>query len=669
MTAARTHSRVLRLAVAASLLLATCAATAGTASAAAVTVRPDPSYQQQPFQGWGTSLVWFANATGGYPDAIRTRLADLLFGADGLNLNIARYNIGGGNAPDVPPYLRAGGAVPGWWKAPAGTTRTDTDWWRPGDPALFDRAADPRQRWWVDRIKSRVDRWEAFSNSPPWFQTVSGYVSGGFDANADQLRRDRIGDFASYLTQAVDELERAHGIRFGTLDPFNEPNTSYWRTTLGANGNPTGGRQEGAHLGPALQAEVVPAVAAALARAATDAVVSAPDETNPGTFATDWNGYPQAVRGQVGQLNVHTYGTARRTSARDIAKGAAKPLWMSEVDGSWGDGQSFTSMDPGLGIAERVIDDLRELEPVSWLLWQAIEDYDNMKPGGESPNGMNWGVVQIPFTCGPNDTLTTCPIRTNTKFHTLRNFTHHIRPGDRLVKVGTTSDVAAVRGTSDALKSVVHLNKTTEAQQVTLDLSAFATVTSGATVRPVTTDANGALVTGTAVPVRDRAATLTVPARSVTTFVVDGVSGVAQGTGLPGRDHRLTGVQSGKSLAPNGTGLVQRDTNTAAADQRWRFERRTDGFGNRTQFAITNVGTGQRLAATGSGVGLTTPTSDGPTARWVLSTTGDGTWTVVNAGTGTLLDVTGESRANGAPIGLYQPTSGDNQRWTAVAVS
>jgi hypothetical protein len=38
--------------------------------------------------------------------------------------------------------------------------------------------------------------WEAFSNSPPWFQTVSGYVSGGFDPSADQIRADRVDDFA-----------------------------------------------------------------------------------------------------------------------------------------------------------------------------------------------------------------------------------------------------------------------------------------------------------------------------------------------------------------------------------------------------------------------------------------------------------------------------------------
>ncbi|MFD5827207.1 RICIN domain-containing protein [Lentzea sp. NPDC060358] len=640
--------------------------TAGPAVAAAepVVVRPDPTYQQEPFQGWGTSLVWFANATGGYPDEIRNRLAELLFGADGLNLNIARYNIGGGNAPDVPQYLRAGAAVPGWWKAPAGTTRTDTDWWRPGDPRFFDAAADPRQRWWVDRIKADVTRWESFSNSPPWFQTVSGYVSGGFDPNTDQLREDRIGDFAAYLAQATAELERSHGIRFATVDPFNEPNTPYWRTTLGPDGNPTGGRQEGAHLGPALQAKVVPAMAEALRANGVRAAVSAPDETNPGILADDWAGYPASVRAQVGQVNVHTYGTARRTSARDIAKGAGKPLWMSEVDGHWGTGQSFTSMDPGLGIAERVIDDLRELEPRAWLLWQAVEDYDNMIPGAESPDGMNWGVVQIPFDCGPRDTLATCPARVNTKFHALRNFTHHIQPGDRLVKVNTTTDVAAVRGTG--LKSVVHLNKSEQAQSVTLDLSAFASVRPGASVRPVVTDQNGALVKGAAVRVQNRRATLPVPARSVTTFEVTGVGGVDSAAALGG-EYRLTGVQSGRSLAPSGTALVQRTTDPDAADQVWRVERRSGGWGNRARFSVVNASTGQRIAASGGGVVLTS--SDGPAARWVLSSTGDGTWTFVNAGDGSLLDVTGESREDGAPIGLYHATSGANQRWSAVSVA
>ncbi len=637
---------------------------APAAAATAVTVKPDPTYRQQPFDGWGASLAWMAEATGGYPDAIRNRLADLVFGADGLNLNIARFNVGGGNAPDVPPYLRAGGAVPGWWKAPAGTTRADKDWWTPGDPAEFDTAADPNQRWWVDRIKQRVTKWEAFSNSPPYFQTVSGYVSGGFTATDEQLRPDKIGDFTAYLAQAVRTLERAHGIKFTSVNPLNEPNTNYWKTTLGADGNPTGGRQEGAHIGPSVQAQLIPAMAAALAGSKT--IVSAPDETNPDIFAADWSGWSDAARAAAGRLNVHTYGTGNRPIPRDLAKGASKPLWMSEVGGSWLDRQDFTSMDPGLGMAEQITDDLRLLEPSAWVSWQPIEDYNNMKPGGESAAGMNWGEIQVPFDCPASATPQTCRIRTNTKFDTMRNFTHYIRPGDRLTGVDDPASTAAMRG--EDLATVVHTNAGTDAQDVTLDLSGFRGIRPGASVTPVVTDVTGALKRGKPVKVTSAHATLRVPARSVTSFLVDGVSATAAGTGLgSGKPFAFTGVQSGKTLsAENGT-LVQRTTDASAATQRWTLTDRTGRYGNRDRFTITNTGTGQVLATAGGAVTLAPAGTCDPAAQWTLSTTGDGTWTFVNAATGQLLDVPGESRDDGARIGLYRPTNGPNQRWQAVA--
>ncbi|MEV4149202.1 RICIN domain-containing protein [Amycolatopsis sp. NPDC049691] len=633
-------------------------AAAPASAAAAVTVRPDPTYRQQPFEGWGSSLAWMAEATGGYPDSVRNRLADLVFGPDGLNLNIARFNIGGGNAPDVPDYLRKGGAVPGWWKAPAGTTRADKDWWTPGDPAEFDAKADPNQRWWVDKIKNRVTKWEAFSNSPPYFQTVSGYVSGGFNATDEQLRPDKIGDFAAYLAQVVRTLERAHGIRFSSVDPLNEPNTNYWKTTLGADGNPVGGRQEGAHIGPAVQSRLIPAMAAAL----PGKVVSAPDETNPDIFAADWNGWSADARAAAGRLNVHTYGTGNRPIPRDLAKGASKPLWMSEVGGSWLDRQDFTSMDPGLGLAGQITDDLRLLEPGAWVGWQPIEDYDNMKPGGESAAGMNWGEIQVPFDCTTSD----CPVRTNTKFDTMRNFTHYIRPGDRLIASNDTASTAAMRG--DALSSVVHVNAGTADQDVTLDLSGFGCVRPGASVTPVVTDVTGALRRGKPVRVTSARATLRVPARSVTTFLVDGVSSAAAGTGPgSGKPFTFTGVQSGKSLAAENGGLVQRTTDASSAAQRWTLTDRTGRYGNRDRFSITSAATGEVLSTSGGAVALAPPGTTDAAAQWTLSTTGDGTWTFVNAVSGQLLDVTGESRDDGARIGLYRPTNGPNQRWQAVA--
>ena len=142
-------------------------AVAGTAYAAdndAITVTPNPWYANS-FDGWGTSLAWFANATGslGEESAITTNLGDdaskakaveygkqlreqfyqSIFGDEGLDLNMARYNVGGGNASDVAygyPFMRQGAAVPGTWKDDATgsgtygngvtTKQTKTSWLR-----------------------------------------------------------------------------------------------------------------------------------------------------------------------------------------------------------------------------------------------------------------------------------------------------------------------------------------------------------------------------------------------------------------------------------------------------------------------------------------------------------------------------------------------------------
>lgn len=660
------------LATGAALIPGPTSAAARAADLPSVTVRPDPSYQQEEFEGWGTSLVWFANATGDYPPEIREKLARLLFGDDGLALNIARYNVGGGNAPGVRDYLRAGGAVEGWWKAPEGTTREDTGWWDAEDPSDWNENADAAQRWWVDRVKKDVTHWETFSNSPPWFMTVSGYVSGGFDPTADQLKTESVDDFAAYLAGATQRLEKAHGIEVDTVDPFNEPNTNYWSTRLGADGEPVGGRQEGAHIGPALQEKVLHALAPALKKAKTRAGISAMDETNPSIFAQNWNAYSPEARDLVGQMNVHTYGTGQRTTVRDIAKAEDKRLWMSEVEGDWGDGQSFTDMRPGLGLAQRIVDDLRELEPRAWVFWQPVEDYDNMRPGGESAKGGNWGEIQLPFSCTDEDTLETCPIHTNTKFDTARNFTHFIKPGDRLIKVDDTSSAAAVTKNGKGA-SVVHVNSTTEARKVTVDLSRFRHIGRNATVTPVVTSADGKLERHRAVKVTDRAATFAVPAQSVTSFEVKGVSGVAEDASPLRRGHTytLTGVQSGKAVtvADDGTHLVI-GTGDDSAAQRWRLSAVRPGDGVRGRYEFTNPVNGGRLTVRDD-VPVAEPRTGkrDPAAEWLLSTTGDGTWTLVNAATGRLLEVGGQATHEGAAVTTWGPNSGANQRWTVTDVT
>ncbi len=308
-----------------------------------------------------------------------------------------------------------------------------------------------------------------------------------------------------------------------------------------------------------------------------------------------------------------------------------------------------------------------------------------MKPGGETANGMNWGEIQIPFTCTAADTLATCPIRTNTKFDTVRNFTHYLRPGDHLLTTGDTSSVAAMSPRNRL--SVVYVNDAAAARTVRLDLSGFDRVPSGTTVTPVVTSASGALVTGRPVRVRDRSALIAVPARSVTTLLVDRpVSGVAHAVPLvqPGHVYRLQGVGSGTSLTPSadGAALAIRTDDPADTHQVWTLRpvaaTRAGGWvrhsgvptGNRTRYTIATV-TGQRRLATVDG-SLTTVAvtaacvAAGPGEQWILSTTGDGTYTLVNVGSGRLLDVGGGATADGSPVGVWLPNSDVNQRWRIV---
>jgi len=408
----------------------------------AITIRPAIDRPGPTFEGWGTALAWFAEVTGGYPDGTRERLADLLYGPDGLGWTIARYNIGGGNAAGTPSYLRPGAAVPGFWRRPENAT--GEDWWRPDDPAMWDWSADTNQRWWLDAIRKRVRApiFEAFSNSPPWFMTVSGRVSGAEKGTDDNLRAGQEGRFATYLARVVGELQRRHHVTFRTLSPVNEPNTDYWFAT---------NTQEGSHWSPARQAAMIDAAAAALTDQGLTTTIAAPDETNSHLFVRDWAGYPPATRARIGQLNVHSYGTVHQTAVRDIARVSGIRLWMSENDTPLEkDPEDFDDMSSALAFAEHVIHDLKRLEPSAWVFWQAIETLSAKDGAG----GSNWGLVKMDLRAVPDAPH---PIHITAKYWAMAMFSRYIRPGYRLVPVDDADTVGAMAPDGRTLV-LVHMN-------------------------------------------------------------------------------------------------------------------------------------------------------------------------------------------------------------------
>ena len=81
------------------LSLVLLAAAAFAACGADLTYTIDARRRLQKNEGWGVSLCWWANMCGKWPDADIDRLVDWLVSPEGLNYNIFRYNIGGGDDP------------------------------------------------------------------------------------------------------------------------------------------------------------------------------------------------------------------------------------------------------------------------------------------------------------------------------------------------------------------------------------------------------------------------------------------------------------------------------------------------------------------------------------------------------------------------------------------
>lgn len=90
-----------------------------------VHLMPEEAYEG--FEGWGTSLAWWANVLGGWKDKQKeNEVMDLLFDPDrGLGLTIVRYNIGGGENPEL-KELRPGATYPVFSRKRGGGTGRPT---------------------------------------------------------------------------------------------------------------------------------------------------------------------------------------------------------------------------------------------------------------------------------------------------------------------------------------------------------------------------------------------------------------------------------------------------------------------------------------------------------------------------------------------------------------
>lgn len=479
-------------------------------AAGGVTVTLDPSeespFNNGEFEGWGTSLCWWANRLG-YSESLTQQAADTFFSDEGLSLDIARYNLGGGDDPDHDHITRSDSKVPGVWE----TFELSEDG-KDVESITYDLSNDQNQLNIAKAaLKANPDLYfEGFSNSAPYFMTNSGCSSGAETASEDNLNPDMYDDFAEFIADAT-ALFADEGIVFQSYSPMNEPDTSYW----GANSY----KQEGCHFDPGdSQSNMITALRTALdAKGLTDVLVAGMDETSIDSSVTNYGKLTTAAQTALGRIDTHTYSGSNRSGLKATAVEADKDLWMSEVDGGWN----------GFGLAQRIILDMNGMMPSAWVMWDIVDSHKDstfQTPDGTyseanttlNVTGTLWGVGMA-----DHDTET---LYLANKYYAFGQFTRYIEPGDTII-ASSDSTLAAYNKTTGDIK-IVALNSSSSDIKYTFDLSAFTSV--GDTVQEIRSNnltgdsaEHWAEIEGEAT-LEDKKISTTLKAGTVTTYVVEG---------------------------------------------------------------------------------------------------------------------------------------------------
>lgn len=630
-------------------------------AAADYTARVHPSTQYQTLEGWGTSLCWFANVLGGAPEAVRNKYADLIFDpAKGLGLNVARYNIGGGENP-IYNFMQPRARIPGYEPS----------------SGSYDWTQDANQRWFLQAALARgADQPEAFSNSPPYWMTNSGSVTGSTDGTSDNLNSSYYTAFAGYLATVVQHFHDSWGVKFRDVEPLNEPIAPWWKF---------GGRQEGCHFERSTQDTILNDLGAALAQNSALTTVSAPDENSIDDTLWSFLSYDSTARSYLSKANTHTYGGSRRTQLWAVTGSVGKSAWVSEH----GDGDGS-----GLTMSEDILAAFHNLHPTAWVYWQAVDD--SSAPG--------WGML-VSNLNAPTDYSYTI----NEKYYVMENYSRFLRPGYRFLLIDDGQSLAAYNGATKTLV-IVTTNNSSADTAVTYDLAEFHTVSGPA--MPYRTSSSENLAQLSSIPVVNKKFSAVAKASSVTTYVIPGVTYLpkvaarindnTQGSGTNEFDYTgswsYTNAQSGAydgddhwsgnpndfyTIPFNGTQILLYastgpDHGIAAMSLDGGPENEVDLY---TPARADNVQiyasptlpsgmhtlkvrvTGRQNPAATSCV-IPADRADIVTGQPVL---GPGVYELINRNSGELLDISGSSKSAGTQAIQWPDYGGNSQHWKLVA--
>lgn len=479
----------------------------------------------------GASGCWFSEGIGKYwPAQKKEQIAEWLFSKEfdaqgnpkGIGLSAWRFNIGGGTTEQ--------GDSSG-----IKDFRKRVECFQHPDGS-YDWSKQSGYIWFVKKAKEYgVENLIAFSNTPPVQFTKNGR---GFKTERDfitNLRPDKYGAYAGFLADVLKHFD-AEGLHFNYISPVNEPQWDW-------SNKPGQASQEGSPWRNREIHQVVTALDSALTAQNLSSKIMITEagtldylfrnNSSASTQIQQFYGHGSPLqlsqlKHMTGFVGGHSYftdaGDTNRIKVRQMLRDTAKKygidFWQTEysmlADGyKEGAKGRRSAIDCALFLAKMIHTDLAVANACAWHLWNSYE-----------PGSAEFDTRYYLVALKPNDTHTDGEYFQTKGLWAMGNYSRFIRPGmqrvtivrsDKMDDLTASQNIMLSAYTSEKQLVLVAINYTTTGKDILLDIKDIGKVKS--VQRFVTSAAAGDNLK--AYPITKLKGNITLPARSITTFVVN----------------------------------------------------------------------------------------------------------------------------------------------------
>ena len=432
------------------------------ASQKALTLLIDPAATHQQIDNFSASDGWSMQFIGKWPQHKQDQMADWLFSTEndsagkpkGIGLSLWRFNIGAGSTEQ-------GDA------SQIGSVWTRSECFLQPD-GTYDWTKQAGQRHFMQLAKQRgVNQFLGFILSAPVYWTQNGLATNTGRGATFNLKEEHYDDFARFMADVVEGIDRNEGIKLDYICPFNEPD-GHW--------NWVGPKQEGTAATNAEIARTVRLTGNEFAKRKIDTEILVTESfdyncmyrTHP--YVKPDRGYqiqsffsPDSTATYIGNVpNVprlmaaHSYWTNTplsdlkriRQEMGAVLRDHKVRFWQTEVcimsnDTEIGGGGGFDrSMKTALYVARVMHHDLVYANASAWQWWRAVAT-------GDYKDGL--------LLATPDQTLVDGQVTDSKLMWAMGNYSRFIRPG--AVRIAVTDQKRDVEAATNPVGLMVSAYK------------------------------------------------------------------------------------------------------------------------------------------------------------------------------------------------------------------